>query len=339
MHVTATLGAPATRDTIRSMPRLPMLDGWRGISILAVLMAHMLPLPPKRFHFNYASGVFGMALFFALSGFLITTTLFFHPSVRTFLIRRFCRIIPAAFLYIGIVLTVLHASRPIWLAHIFFYENLPPFHLTIFTSNLWSLCVEMQFYIGIAVLFLLFRQKGLALLPFLCVAVTLFRIYHRVGSSIVTIARVDEILSGATLAFLYHGNFSRQLKSTLTRINPFIPLVLLMIASHPAFLWMNYLRPYFAAILIGSTLYATRPGWAKFLKSKPLVYLASISYALYIWNEFFHNGWFEAGSKVAKYSKRPLGIGLNFLIAHVSTFYFEKFWINLGKRLTTARRA
>lgn len=65
-----------------------MLDGWRGISILIVLASYMLPLGRKHLRANGAAGVFGMILFFALSGFLITSTMIHDPSVRNFLILK-----------------------------------------------------------------------------------------------------------------------------------------------------------------------------------------------------------------------------------------------------------
>jgi peptidoglycan/LPS O-acetylase OafA/YrhL len=320
------------------MPRLPMLDGWRGISILAVLLAHMLPLGPKRLQLNDGAGVFGMAIFFTLSGFLITSTLYFHPSVRTFVIRRLCRILPAAWLFMVIVLPFIGASPAMWRADMLFYTNLPPFHLAPVTAHLWSLCVEIQFYLGMALLFLLLRKMGFALLPILCVAITIGRIYTKTPVSIVTIFRVDEILSGATLAWLFHGSFAARLKSLLTRINPAIPLVLLFLSSHPAFPWLEYFRPYFAAITVGTTLFHVGTRWNSVLESRALSYLAAISYALYIWHPLMMHGWFRTGSKLVQYAKRPLAIALSFLVAHLSTFYFERHFIELGKRLTTTRK-
>ena len=68
--------------------RLAVLDSWRGISILLVLATHLLPLSPKSWRFNEMAGPMGMALFFTLSGFLITRFLLHHDSVVDFLTRR-----------------------------------------------------------------------------------------------------------------------------------------------------------------------------------------------------------------------------------------------------------
>ena len=55
--------------------RFEVLDGWRGISIVAVLVCHLLPVGPRSWQLNAPVGAVGMALFFCLSGFLITTML------------------------------------------------------------------------------------------------------------------------------------------------------------------------------------------------------------------------------------------------------------------------
>src|SRR5258708_6500089 len=118
------------------------LDGWRGVSILLVLAAHLLPLGPKAWQLNFGCGVLGMVLFFNLSGFLITSFLLKEPSVLEFITRRFFRIIPLAWLYLTIALALSAAPPQSWLAHFMFYANLPPKQLGPLTDHMWSVCVE-----------------------------------------------------------------------------------------------------------------------------------------------------------------------------------------------------
>jgi peptidoglycan/LPS O-acetylase OafA/YrhL len=330
--------APA--ETKRKMPRLPVLDGWRGISILLVLAAHLLPLGPKRFELNEAVAKMGMAIFFTLSGFLITSTLFFDPSARNFAVRRFFRILPGAWLYLLIVLVAVRPAPAVWAANLLFTVNSPPFLFVHgLTEQFWSLGVEVQFYLFIGVLFLILRQRALALLPFVCIAVTLGRVHAGETTSIRTIYRVDEILSGASLAYLFHSNFSTHLRAALTKINPLIPLALLCLGSYHGLAPLQYLRPYFACIAVGTTLFHEGTGWNRFLESKPLAYLAAVSYALYVWHLMTTVGWFHEGSKVMIYAKRPLGLSITFLIAHLSTFYWEKYWTGMGKKLMKKKPA
>src|ERR1700720_3445780 len=70
--------APDERHTPGSEQKdhgVPALDGLRAMSIILVLAAHLLPLGPKVLHLNSTAGPMGMSLFFALSGYLIVSTL------------------------------------------------------------------------------------------------------------------------------------------------------------------------------------------------------------------------------------------------------------------------
>lgn len=69
---------------MKSTDHVHVLDGWRGISILLVLAAHLLPLGPKIWHLNVAAGVAGMVLFFVLSGFPITSFLLKEKTIPDF---------------------------------------------------------------------------------------------------------------------------------------------------------------------------------------------------------------------------------------------------------------
>jgi len=314
------------------MPHFAALDGWRGISILLVLAGHMLPLGPSRFEMNAAIAASGMAIFFTLSGFLITLTLLYDPNVPKFLIRRFCRILPLAWLYTLIVFPLIKAPLATYCAQLFFYANLPPFWLGHFNGHLWSLCVEMQFYLAVAVNCLLLSRRGLLGLPVLCLAITGFRIFHHEPMSIVTWFRVDEILAGATLALLMHLPGSERLRRVLLPLNPYFMMVLLVLASHDRLPWLEYARPYIAASLVGCTLVRSHGWFSSLLSSEPLRYMANISYAIYVIHPITMTGWLGSGGTLVRYLKRPLCFALSFLGAHLSTQYYESFWIKLGKR-------
>src|SRR5580700_8514654 len=317
--------------------RLYMLDGWRGISILCVLAGHLLPLGPARYHMNECFAALGMTLFFTLSGFLITTTLIEHPSARDFLIRRLCRILPLAWLFTLIALTVVRAPLPVYVAQLLFYANLPPFWLLPITGHLWSLCVEMQFYMVTALLFGLFGRRGLYLLPLFGVGITMIRLFTGTEISIVTYKRADEILAGASLALIFH-HFHQRRWPRRFGFATIVLLILAAIASHPSAGGIAYLRPYFGAALIGSTMFCAESAFAIALTARWLAYVAEISYSLYVIHPIMNFGWFSPASKIAKYARRPIGLALTFLLAHCSTRYYEARWIAFGKRLTRRRQ-
>lgn len=308
-----------------------MLDGWRGISILLVLCGHLLPIGPKALDLNETVATMGMVLFFILSGFLITRFLLTHSSVQEFLIRRFFRIVPLAWLALAVTLPLSNALASDYLPNFLFYANLPPQHLLDTNAHFWSLSVEVQFYIAIALLFKVLGRRGLMLLPVLCVCVTIYRATQGAHLDIVTWRRVDEILAGAALALAHTGKY-KQFEGLLSKPSPIILIILLLISSHPASGAMNYFRPYIAAILVGATLVRKPDNLRKLLESRALRYIAVISFALYVFHGLLVNTWLGSGDKLVKYMKRPLLIGVTFGIAHLSTFYFEQWFITLGRR-------
>ncbi len=323
--------------------RVAVLDGWRAVSILLVLAAHLLPLGPKNWLLNATAGPMGMALFFTLSGFLITRFLLHHDSVVDFVLRRFFRIVPLAWTGLLVALPMAGATAGIWIANFLFVANVSPMPLPDISSHYWSLNVEVQFYVGIALIFAVFGVRGLYVLPMLCLAITIHRISAGTIIDIVTQRRADEILAGCVLAMTVDGRLGWRLASWLRRLNPPFLMLVLAICSHPDTGFMNYLRPYIAALLVGSTLYGGAPFIVRVLESRVFAYIAKISFALYVIHHILMFTWVGLDNdKVVKYLKRPLLFTLTFVLAHLSTFYFEQRWIDFGKHLSSlwlARRA
>ncbi len=329
--------------------RYQTLDGWRGISILLVLLGHLLPIGPKAWQLNGAIASSGMAIFFILSGFLITSILLRNQNIVHFLTRRFLRIVPLAWLFMAITLVAGSAASNTYLPHFLFYANWPSMVFTNYTGHLWSLCVEMQFYVLVALLVLVFKKHAFVLLPIICLTVTGYRFINDIHMAINTYYRLDEILAGCTLALVYHHQ-SAALKYFISKLSPIYLFPLLVISAHPDSGFVNYLRPYIALLLIGSTLFAghaltnqtseNKPAvvqiswYSKWLNGRFLFYLASTSYALYVIHGGLIGTWLGEGEKLEKYLKRPLLLAATFALAHISTFYFEKHWINLAKKLT-----
>ncbi len=91
-------------------------------------------------------GALGVAVFFAISGYLITTLLLEDQNLRGFYIRRAFRILPAAYLYL-IVVSIAEPLRHGELASAaFFYSNYWP-DRSWYTAHFWSLSAEEHFYL------------------------------------------------------------------------------------------------------------------------------------------------------------------------------------------------
>lgn len=322
-----------------SAARLLVLDGWRAVSILLVLAAHMLPLGPKALMLNETSALAGMSLFFTLSGFLITTNLLKHPDVGSFLIRRACRILPLAFLATVGLLTIQAKSRDFYIVHFLFLENYLTDYLTGLTGHLWSLCVEVHFYVFIALLVAIAGRGGLLALPAGAMLITALRIAHGVKTNIITHYRADEILAGATLALVYAGRLGgpgRGWRLLMQSVPLWTWLILLLLVASPLTGPLQYARPYIGSAVVGHTL-LSNPTAYRWLRNRFMRYIAEISYALYVIHPSSMFGWLGSGDKLVKYMKRPISLVITFGLAHLSTFHMEHHFIAWGKRMTHRR--
>jgi peptidoglycan/LPS O-acetylase OafA/YrhL len=168
--------------------RYPNLDGIRGLAIALVFVHH---LPPDIASSTLTrNGRYGVTLFFVLSGFLIASRMFREADRRgavdcgAFLVRRFARIGPAYFAVLALyalAIAGLGAFEPTNRA--LFLDKLPL--LATLTSNwhaaategpffvAWSLGVEVQFYLALALLAWL---GGARWIPAFAAALVLLRV-------------------------------------------------------------------------------------------------------------------------------------------------------------------
>lgn len=308
--------------------RIPALDGLRAGSILLVLGGHLLPLGPGKLHLNATAGLMGMALFFALSGFLIVRFLAEGMPLGDFAMRRLARIVPLAW---GAMLVLWFASGGALIPNLLFFSNLPPANLMFGGEHLWSLCVEVQFYATVTLL-ALFGRRFLYAIPLLALSVTALRIYSGEEVSIVTWHRVDEILAGGTVALVFCGWFGNRPKAFLSRLPLWVSVPALILCSHPEIGFPLYLRPYAGALVLGSAIYCLDHLSKRVLVNRPAAYIAEVSYALYVVHGMLMVSWLGTGETLEKYLKRPLLFAATFALAHVSTFYMEKPITKLVRR-------
>src|SRR5665213_839715 len=142
------------------------LDGLRAFSVLLVIASHMgilstLPETPwfrDRFYLLFSSTQ-GVHIFFVISGFLITRLLLKERletgriHIKNFIIRRFLRLMPVLYLYLGIQAALMAAGIMTrnWLglliAAFYMFNFAPRIVCSNELSHLWSLAVEEQFYL------------------------------------------------------------------------------------------------------------------------------------------------------------------------------------------------
>ncbi|WP_225725937.1 MULTISPECIES: acyltransferase [unclassified Nocardia] len=169
-------GGPATAG---SRGFVPALEGMRGLAALGVLLTHVafqtgaanMPVIGRIWgRFDMA-----VAVFFGLSGFLL-----WHPhvaaargtgrapSVGYYLRHRAARILPAYWVVVVAVLVLLPnaagtAGLRVWLANLALVQVFVPLTLTDGLTQMWSLSVEVAFYLALPVLaWALVRLRGRA---------------------------------------------------------------------------------------------------------------------------------------------------------------------------------
>lgn len=336
------------------MGHIAALDGVRALSILFVLAAHTLPLGPKALQLNAASGAMGMSLFFCLSGFLIVSLLSRNADAVSFLIRRVLRIVPAVAVYVLLMVLFFGIGWQAVADNALFITNYtfegrghagPAADTPIIApmTHLWSLSVEMHFYIAIGLAAVLLGRHCVWLVIPAALAVTANRIAVSVEINIATHLRVDEILSGGILA-LVALHYGARLRGGLARNRVALPalmaaLVLWFLSCHPAFEPVMYFRPYLAALVVGIVIHSRIPLLHPVLEGRIASYIAKVSYALYIYHPMMIWGWMNEGSITERYLlKRPVSWVLAFAAAHVSTFWWEARWQALARRLTAGRK-
>ena len=283
------------------MNRIPTLDGWRGIAISLVLLGHLqFPLFGNHIERWPQTALHGVTVFFVLSGFLITSVLLENRcNMRSFYVRRFFRLMPAAWTYLAAMvvwdlMSGMHIiSGCAILACVFFYRNFAviPSPMSMATGHYWSLSVEEQFYLVWPLLLLIAgarRARWIAPTAAVACAIcgALWRSKHELAWSN-TLVRADALLIGCTLALLFREERTRK---AIKRIAAYcaVPALATLVYCMVKF---EYFQPIAEsvsiAVLIAASIHYSQSIWFRWLDWKPLAGLGHVSYSLYIWQQFF----------------------------------------------------
>ena len=322
--------------------RTAYLDGWRGVSILLVLIGHFTGLPAIRW------GQLGVELFFALSGRLMAQILFVDGfPLRPFFARRFSRVWPGLLI---LVLVLMALSSYGWLpgeAPIVAGTGVSALTFTIgylrgvlvpgsaSLDHLWSLAIEEHAYVILALIALLVRRCGMRAAPIVLVIALLSIAAGVVRSAMlgqdyyaaywVTDSRLASIFLPALL-FLER----ERLIAWLGRVAPMAPLL----AGASGMLLHYHMVPdalrYSAGPLLFGIAIVTLPcagGWlTALLELRVLRWFGLMSFSLYLWQQPF-----MVASQNAPPSMRLLCLALAVLTGLASYHMIEqpfRRWLN-----------
>ncbi len=294
---------------------LPELDGLRGLAILWVVLYHCHPrLVGTWIYYASLWGWAGVVLFFALSGFLITSILlttrdkphYFH----NFHARRALRIWPVYFLLLVVVYlnapwfigpSVMDAIKTApWLAYIFFVQNL--FHLTLppALQPTWALAIEEQYYFVWAPVARFLRRPWMlaTVLAGALVASPALRLGHHPWLTPThTLIHLDALAWGSLLALGMHTlPLSRRAWLGLGLGGIVVGFAAAAtVAGGTAFLDSALAVGFTGLVLTAIASTGARNPLSAALRSGPLAFYGRISYGLYMIHisVFIYFGWFD----------------------------------------------
>lgn len=311
-------GALKTTSNPAHQGRNLALDGVRGLAALFVLISHYMPQNP--FWWTMQWGRVGVVTFFILSGYLIVSILLnskdkidaghkIKSTWNEFYKRRALRIFP---LYFGVLFVFCiagyqntidtfwwHATFASNIGHSIFKVNFDNF------SHFWSICVEEQFYLLIPVIVLCTKkEKSFSILCAMFFACMSFKIGYATTSldqsvlARIPIANVEGISFGALIAYAFHVPRARRWLElivkwlTLAALISFVAMNAYRFAvGVPAY--YTFFNIAIADLVIACTFgplisaivhKSLNDSALEFLASKPLAYLGTISYGVYVYH-------------------------------------------------------
>jgi peptidoglycan/LPS O-acetylase OafA/YrhL len=322
------------------MKRIPTLDGWRGLAIALVLFDHIQHALLDGYMRPWTqTGQHGVTIFFVLSGFLITSKLIEGPiNPKRFYLRRFFRLMPAAWVYLAFLLLVSKLIGKSFttpsgvLACVFFYRNYVGTWAGGATGHFWSLSLEEQFYLVWPCILLLAgmrRSRWIAAAGAIACAAFRWVFWAHYDRNLLdnqSQVRADALLVGCLLAMLLADGRVRSLAVRCSRFWV-LPACCALLFGIARFHW---LPPLFESVSIALLIAATalhRASWfARPFSFAPLAWIGTVSYSVYLWQEFFtdfHSPW-------------ALGIAMP-LFALASYYGIERPCTRLGHRLTSSK--
>jgi peptidoglycan/LPS O-acetylase OafA/YrhL len=287
--------------TAAEQQQLPQLDGLRALAVVAVLVSHLTA-------FGESGGGYGVALFFVLSGYLITGILLrcraamedgqsLLMTLRQFYVRRGLRILPIVYLVLaaGCLLGDPEIRKLIWW-HLGYVSNFL-FAVQGYpakTAHFWSLAVEEQFYLVCPLFVILCPRRAMAAcIGGLIVASAVFRIIPAplgvTFPEMLTPTVSDALCFGALLT-LSEGD--RLLARIIDWAGPFAAVFtaasILGLTPHDAVGTSSiyFCRGLAFAWVIGLAVRGGAPPLNKILGSPVPTYIGKISYGIYVYHPF-----------------------------------------------------
>lgn len=340
------------------------LDGLRCISIIAVIWHHTAS---KSYTISIAhQGAQGVTLFFCISGFLITTLLLRELDTKgnidlnKFYIRRSLRIFPLYYTVILIYCFLTYIIEGNTKYGIDFFNNLKYF--ISYTSNwfvdltndrvifffAWSLATEEQFYLvwpsiekfftgwrsALCALFFIFLSQ-IFKLGFISTTFT-YSFFPNVIISSISVS----ICMGVILAHLLHNKHTfnivnKVLGRDLSSAIAFILSIIILSYIDYFLLLGDLIIAITFTLLVGSCVIREDNSLSKLLTFKPITYIGTISYGVYLLHMLAANAakkLFFTLTQTSPLMYFALTLLIVVLSSSISYHYYESFFIKFKSK-------
>lgn len=290
-----------TVANVAKAERLESLNSLRGIAALLVAIDHSIlltnspPVDSLLFYIATFMGAFGVGAFFLLSGFVIFLSLEKTPPLQ-FLIQRIFRLYPVIIAAVFLRLTsqvfvgIRHFDIPtikVFILNISLFGNLfIPIDANI-EPIVWSLSIEVKFYILMAIVFFVARNNmDQRLYPCLILVAlglgvlgTNFPLLSRPAliDLALAVSCVPILLMGTAVCLFYKKAIS------LNKLFVLLALLLIVFSFSPISDNVSFYKNFTTWILAGFAfgLCVFSPRVNKAINKKWLLWLGAISYPLY----------------------------------------------------------
>jgi len=361
-----------------SLNKFEGLDTLRGLAALFVFVFHFhsafqdKAAIPQMLELTGAAGHIGLDIFFVLSGFLIFRSLYLHGVNKQYFVRRFFRIAPIYYFSLIFVLIFIDQSfffslQGLWniVSHLLFLQSFSSATYYGINPVLWSLSIELIFYLFLPIFFLITKRKdsrlvfGIIIMIILCIVyrygITAYYSHWDATQRIIytenIIGRFDQFALGmlASLATIKISAAKSIGKKTLNYIKA-LALSFIVAGCSGLIFGMTVFEEYqsgFRDILLLQVFLHSFIGLStallifglsnsyqiisKIIGNKVFAFLGVISYSFYIWHVIIID-------QIVKLSEKRDLLGLEFPIAFLATLAFSAVTYYLIERSFLAKK-
>jgi peptidoglycan/LPS O-acetylase OafA/YrhL len=346
--LTATIEERPSRSAAIQARSIPSLDGLRAVAVVSVILGHSEGRALDSFPIlaPFRRGEIGVALFFVISGFLITYLLLKEQDetgdihLQKFYFRRTLRIFPPFYAYVAVVGMLTAAgsfsvSAGAFLSALTYTWNFNNHRDLWIFGHLWSLSLEEQFYLiwPTCLVYLSRRVLLQAALISLCLApvarILMFLLVPTLQKSLhLTLFLLpDHFLMGCLMALASRGNayegvFRAVVRPQYATLGTLYLFIAGPILNHHYRAFRPLIGYSCEAVCIGLVLayVVSRPAsWpGKFLNLRIVRHVGVISYSLYLWQQMF------TGPETARGGGFPINLVLILGCAELSYWMIER---------------